>query len=128
MVDFYNFNNVADSIFEKLENQVINMDFDTIPEKERESFELIRYAIDQEVFRLPYIRVQLTNNENIMLYMDRESYKRFDTIKCFNLKKEGKKIHLSGIVKDISFKDIIAYKLVTLKQFDKIEGETECRK
>ncbi|WP_143470478.1 hypothetical protein [Labilibaculum filiforme] len=128
MVDFFNFNNAPDSILTKIENQMTNIDLDTIAENDRKVYELIKYAIDQDVLRLPYIRLQTSENEKIMLYMDEDIYERFDSLKCFDLKKEGKKIHISALTNDISYKDIKAYKLIKLKVFEKIDGQTECRK
>lgn len=128
MVDFFNFNNAPDSLMTMIENEVEKIDFDTLSDNDRKSYELIKYAIDKEVFRIPFIRLQTVDNEKIMLYMDRDSYVQFDSLKCFDLKNEHKKIYVSALAKDISYQDIKAYRLIKFKTVEKIDGQTDCRK
>jgi hypothetical protein len=128
MVDFFNFYGASDSMITSIENQVSSIDFDTISDNEKKAYELIKYAIDQDLLTKPYVRIKTTNGENIMLYMESKNYQQFDSLRCFKLRQEGMKIHIIAETKDISYQDIKAYKLHKLIVYKKIQGETICRK
>jgi len=128
MVDFFNFYNAPDSVIKSFEEQLSNIDMDTINENDKKAYELIKYALDQNILTLPYIRLTTDSDEKIMLYMDTNNYERFDSLRCFDLREQGKKIRIVALAEDISFKDIKAYRLKEIKEFKKIDGQTICRK
>ncbi len=128
MVDFFNLNNAPDSLISKIENKVKQTNIDTLTSIDKKGYEMIQYAIKINILRKPYIRLETKEGNILMLYMDKDKYLQFDSLKCFDLRYEGKKIHIIAKAQDITFKDIKAYRLIRFKKINKINGDTRCRK
>ena len=128
-IDFYRVFDLPDSSITKLEKDFKNINTDTVlTSSERKYIEIVQYGIKNNLLRTPYIRLRTKHRKEIMLFLAPKDYKRFDSLKCSDLKEQNKKIHIKATANNISYKALKAYKNVNLIKVEKIDGTTECGK
>lgn len=125
--DFFRIFDAPDSVLSRIEAYALHANPDTIKEKNRASYEMVKHAIDCGLLRKPYIRIRMNRNEEVMLFMSRKDFRQFAGLKCGDLKKQ-QKIRITARAENVSYREIRAYNTIELLQVERTGGETICRK
>jgi hypothetical protein len=128
LIDFYKIYDAPDSIISKIEREypLIPVNLDTVKENDRKFYEIVKYGIKNKLLRTPYIWIETNKGNKVMLFMDKEIFRQFERLKCFDLREQKKKVHILVKVQDISFKYLNAYKVNELVKAETVNGETKC--
>ena len=127
-VDFFRIFNAPDSVLNRIEEYTLGVNPDTLDNQQRASYDLIKYAVDHNLLRKPYIRIKTGRNEQALLFMSREAFRRFEDLNCADLRRQQQKMRITARVEDVSYMNIRAYNTVELLQIEKTDGETACVK
>ena len=117
-MDFYAVYEMSESKLDELIMYSENVKLDTLSNENRYLVELIRHAVNEEVIRLPYIRIKTIEDEDIMLYMSEQKFETFDSLKFSEIRRNIVKVNVAAKAEDISYKETKAYKLTRFKEIN----------
>jgi len=122
-IDFFSVYNMPDSTLTSWEKTVSEVDFDTLNSGDKYYLSLIKRAVEEDVLRKPFIRLENENDEELMLYMPIEEYDAFKNYSYPEVRKRRLKVHVVAKTEDISYMDIKAYKLIRIKDIEVTKTE-----
>ncbi|WP_289056219.1 hypothetical protein [Carboxylicivirga marina] len=117
-MDFYAVYEMSESKLNELITYSENVNLDTLSNENRYLVELIRHAVDEEVIRLPFIRIKTTDDEDIMLYMPEQKFETFDSLNFSEIRRNIVKVNVVAKAEDISYKETKAFKLNRFKEIN----------
>lgn len=124
MIDFNKIFDQPDSIISMIENG-----YDTLYSKD--SNQLINFVVNNHLIHKPFIRLMSNDELKIVLFMKSDDYEQFDSLKCFRLKNENKKIHVKALGYNIPYTNDTTFNMYELSRFVSVTyevGNTECKK
>ena len=122
--DLYRIFDWPDSTMNEFENNVLHANLDTFNRKDKEFIDLIKYAISKKLTRQPYVWI-LSNNKELMLFLDQQDYDKLKDYKWYDLTAEHKKVHIKAKAYNVSYKELKALKCSKILDLNKVEGETK---
>ena len=128
LIDLLKVYDAPDSIITRIETEFPKINIDTIPQNDRKFYDLVKYGIDNKLLRTPYIWLETKKGKKLMLFMDKDKFQQFDSLRCFDLREHKKKIHILAKAQNISYQDLTAFKVIELIKVGKIDGETMYKK
>ena len=124
LFDLYRFFDAPDSVLVKFENSVKSLDLDSLNSQERKYYEILKYAIDNNLLRQPYIWIRIDSIKTQRMFVDNNTYDLLKEYNWSDLKKENKKVQIEAEVLTLKIDSMEAYQAVKIFKISKIEGRT----
>lgn len=124
IIDFPSFFGAPDSLVSKFETEIKTLNVDTLNEKDREEWGLLKFLYDEKLMAKPFIKLRQDNGEISMIYLDSIDYIKLKDYNRNDLLKENKKIRIKAKVSPIQHDTFHAYINLDSIAIQKIEGKT----
>ncbi|HEY4799455.1 MAG TPA: hypothetical protein VII99_10305 [Bacteroidia bacterium] len=128
LIDLQGMYDAPDSVLTKMETYVKTVNTDTLSTQDKKIFWLLKFMVDNNLLRKPFIRLRQDNGEIKMLFLDTSDYKQFSHYKHGDLARDNKKIRVKAQVTEIHYDSLTAYNSTKLISVDRVDGQTYWKK
>ena len=128
LIDFQRFFDAPDSVLITIETSVRTVNKDTLTEKDKKIYELIKFMIDNNLLRKPFVRLRKDNGEVNMVFIDSADYERLKHYNHNDLVRENARIRVKAEVSEIRYDSLTAYEALKVISIDKMDGKTYWKK
>jgi len=124
LIDFQRFFDAPDSVLTKIETSVRNVNKDTLTEQDKKIYELMKYMLDEQLFRKPFIRLRQDDGKVIMLFLDSTDYNKIKDYSHNDLVRENKRIRIKAEVSELKYDTLRAFETINFISAEKMDGKT----
>lgn len=128
IIDLQRFYDAPDSILVRIETSVKNANKDTLTEQDKNIYDLLKFMVDKELLRKPFIRLRKDDGKIIMVFLVSTDYEKIKDYNHNNLIRENKKIRVRAEVSEIKYDSLTVYETIKPISIDKIDGKTYWKK
>ena len=88
----------------------------------------MKFMVDNDLLRKPFIRLRLDNGEIKMLFLDSSDYRKFGQFNYSDLVRDNKKIRVKAKVNELHYDSLTAFNSTKLISVEKRAGKTYWKK
>jgi len=130
LFDMERYFDAPDSMLASIENGVSRINRDTLNRQDRKIYDAFKFMVDNDLFRRPYVRLRLDNEDIRILLLDSSDYRQFTKYRWPDLSRNKEKVRVKVTVTEFEYplfwmkKTETAYNGLKVLSIDKVEGET----